>query len=113
MPQSEAPWGCPAGAPPPAPRTTGHLADLKKCHQQLMASVKREDNPHLGVTEPDISFKKLSKGQLLGYVRLTCQTAPPVETGLEMVSKKHSPSSISSKLRQSVSKQKEHCPFLL
>ena len=48
----------PLERPLPLPRTTGHLADLKKCHQQLMASVKREDNPHLGVTEPDISLSR-------------------------------------------------------
>ena len=32
----------------PPPGTTGHLTDLKKCHEQLVASARRDDNPHLG-----------------------------------------------------------------
>lgn len=93
---SEALWGCQAETPLPRPPcTAGYLADLKKCHQQLMSSARRDNHPHLGGHRAWLSsFKKLSKGQLpwAMWGQPFCQH-PLSKLIWKLFSKKHSPSS--------------------
>lgn len=104
--------GHPPPLHPPSTHTTGHLADLKKCHESWWQVQGGTTIPTWGSVGLTSFFQVIEQSPApLGLVRSTLQSAPPVEAGLEIVFQKALSKFISVSSCRLFLKQKKHCSF--